>query len=332
VFGRIRPARSHSPRDLERLSAVLGASVDRFGRELGRHRSHRKARQSRGSHLPARLSSLPSGRRPGFKARWHPLRLPQDYRRGVAPTVLSRNRDMNGRPPFALEVEARAEGLGARIRRQLRRLRAFLARTRDRFRWGRSSRPIGRRLRPTRAGIITAPSAGGGRILTALVLVTTVGLGLDVLNPRQAAAVDVPPSVMVTALNSVALDARIDELAQAIAVAEGYHALGQHDGRTLPYLLNNPGALKKPALGAAELPTWKDTGIVWFPTADMGWDALRHQVRLMLTGTSGIYEHSDSLMSVGGKYAEGDMNWGVNVATKLGVPPARTLAELALPD
>ena len=49
----------------------------------------------------------------------------------------------------------------------------------------------------------------------------------------------------------------------------------------------------------------------------------------MLTGTSAIYADSDSLLSVGDKYADGDANWGVNVAERLGVPPARTLAELA---
>lgn len=329
---RIRPAYSRSPRDLERLSAVLNSAVDQFGRELGRHRSHRKARQSRSSHLPARLSSLPSGRRPWFKARWHPARLPQEYGRGVAPTVLSRDRVRNGLPLHALEAETRAEGFGAKLRRQLRRVRAFLARTRDRFRWRRASPMRSRRLRGTTTSVAPA-SGGGGRILTILVVATTVGLGLDVLTPRKADAVEPAlESVLVSVADSEALEVRIDEISQAIAVAEGYFADGFHDGRTLPYLLNNPGGLKKPSLGAAELPTWKDTGLVWFPTPEMGWKALRHQVRLMLTGTSGIYAHSDSLMSVADKYADGDLNWGVNVATRLGVPPERTLAELAPPN
>jgi len=170
----------------------------------------------------------------------------------------------------------------------------------------------------------------GDRVITALVLATTVGLALDPNRPRDEARFEAPqPMVIAIPVIEDPLTARIDELAHAIAVAEGYFAEGPHEGRTLPYRLNNPGALKKPALGTADLPTWKDTGLVWFPTPVMGWEALRHQVRLMLTGTSGVYAHSDSLTSVGDKYADGDANWGVNVATRLGVPPARTLSELS---
>lgn len=125
------------------------------------------------------------------------------------------------------------------------------------------------------------------------------------------------------------LEDRVTSIAEAIARAEGYYAAGNHDGRSLPYRLNNPGALKKPALHAAALPTWKDTGLIEFPTSDLGWDALRHQVRLMLSGASRIYERADSLLLVGDKYADGDLKWGVNVADRLGVSPCATLADLA---
>jgi hypothetical protein len=326
VVFRRRQSHSSASRELEKVSATLGAAVDQFGREVGRHHSHRRAGQSRGSQIAARLSSLP-GRRPWLKARLHPLRLPQEYGRGMAPTVLSRTRDRYGRPPYALEVEARAEGWAAGLRRQLLRLRAFLGRVRDSFWWRRSPRVSSRRMRGTPTHI-RVRSSGGDGLLSVLVIATTAALGLEMIAARQAVAVEAPPVTTMVAASD-AIEKRIDELAYAIAVAEGYFADGLHDGRTLPHLLNNPGALKKPALGAAELPTWKDTGLVWFPAADMGWAALRHQVRLMLTGTSGIYAHTDSLMSVGDKYADGDVNWGTNVATTLGVPPARTLGELA---
>ena len=321
MFFRRYPKRSGSQRELEQIGGTLGAAVDKFGRELGRHRSHRKARQSRGT-TPARLSSLP-GRRRWFTARWHPERLPREYRRGTAPTVLTRDRDRNGRPQYALDAERRAGGVAAWVRLQLLRLRGSLARLRDRLGW-RRRRAGSPRMRGMPLG---PPSSGGGDgVLTALVLATTIGFGLSVVSARNASAVEAPAIDMVPVNEALAM--RIDEIAYAIAVAEGYFAEGIHDGRTLPYLLNNPGALKKPTLGAADLPTWKDTGLVWFPNETMGWAALRHQVRLMLTGTSAIYEQSDSLLSVGGKYANGDMNWGVNVATELNVPPARTLAEL----
>jgi hypothetical protein len=68
---------------------------------------------------------------------------------------------------------------------------------------------------------------------------------------------------------------------------------------------------------------------VEFPTADAGWRALRHQVRLMLTGASHVYDSSDPLWLVAQKYADGDSNWGVNVAAALGVPPGATLMDLA---
>jgi hypothetical protein len=245
----------------------------------------------------------------------------------MAPTALSRDRDRRGRPRHVREAEARTEGFFARLRRRLLGLRGFLSRLRDRFRFRRSPGSGRRRLPGTRPGIGSRSSGGGDQFLTALVIVTTAALGLDLVSARKAAATEPPPIDLVPI--SDALEMRVDEMARAVAVAEGYFADGLHDGRTLPYLLNNPGALKKPALGAAVLPTWEDTGLVWFPDAESGWAALRHQVRLMLTGTSGIYAHSDSLISVGEKYADGDANWGVNVATTLGVPPARTLAELA---
>jgi hypothetical protein len=275
--------------------------------------------------MSARLSSLP-GWRPRIE---HPFRLPKAYHRGQPRTALSLERDQYGRPFRAIDVPVRARGFVARLRAQLSRLRGALARLRDRFR-GRRTPPVrGRRLPVTRTSIGAGRAGGGDRVITALVLATTIGLGLDLISPRKAVAIEAPEPVMSAMAVSAALDDRIDEMAHAIAVAEGYFADGPHDGRTLPYRLNNPGALKKPAKGAADLPTWKDTGLVWFPTADIGWDALRHQVRLMLTGTSGVYEHSDSLTTVGDKYADGDANWGVNVATRLGVTPARTLAELA---
>ena len=328
-FRRIWPAHSDSPH--ERELAALGAAFDQFGSELGRHRSPRRAGQSR-SITSARLSSLP-GWRPRIE---HPFRLPLPYKRGQPRTALSRERDQYGRLPYAREVDVRAEGFAARLRRQLQRLRGALGRLRDRFR-GRPSPRVGRgRMRGIRTGYVTGRSSyvagrSGERdgFLTALVLAVTAALGFEVVSARRAVPIDPAPVVVETVSVADALEVRIEELAQAIAAAEGYFAEGSHDGRTLPHRLNNPGALKKPALGAADLPTWKDTGIVEFPTTDMGWAALRHQVRLMLTGTSGIYAQTDSLSSVGDKYAEGDANWGANVATKLGVPPARTLAELA---
>jgi hypothetical protein len=163
----------------------------------------------------------------------------------------------------------------------------------------------------------------GDRALSLLVVAICALIGWQVLARRDRAPVAAPVDE--------GLEMSIDAVAEAIARAEGYYARGGHDGRSLLFRLNNPGGLKKPALNAEALPTWEDTGLVCFPTTEMGWAALRHQVRLMLTGRSRIYNPSDTLLNVGVKYADGDINWGSNVAGHLGVSPAVSLADLTPP-
>jgi hypothetical protein len=163
------------------------------------------------------------------------------------------------------------------------------------------------------------------RWLSAGALLASAVLAVNVIQSGAPPRIDAPlPEV------PLAFDNRVNEIAEAIAVSEGYYAPGVHDGHSLPYRLNNPGALKKPALEAAALPTWKDTGLIVFPTTAMGWAALRHQVRLMLTGASDVYRPTDTLITVAGKYADGDERWGGNVAARLGIAPDATLAELAV--
>lgn len=162
------------------------------------------------------------------------------------------------------------------------------------------------------------------RLLSAAAVMVSAVLGWHVLQGGPAPRID-PPLPQVPA----AVEERVAEIAEAIAVSEGYYAPGAHDGHSLPYLLNNPGALKKPAREAAALPTWNDTGLIVFPTTTMGWTALRHQVRLMLTGASRVYRPTDTLLGVAVKYADGDARWGDNVAAQLGIHPGATLAELA---
>jgi hypothetical protein len=163
----------------------------------------------------------------------------------------------------------------------------------------------------------------GDRALSFLAVLISVLMGWQVVAPRDRGVPAIPPDEE--------LEASITAVAEAIARAEGYYARGVHEGRSLLFRLNNPGGLKKPALNAEALPTWEETGLVCFPTKDMGWAALRHQVRLMLTGRSRIYDPSDSLLHVGVKYADGDTNWGSNVAGHLGVSPAASLADLLSP-
>jgi hypothetical protein len=105
-------------------------------------------------------------------------------------------------------------------------------------------------------------------------------LSLPGLVLLAAAAISWPAIVrrrarpLTTATKSFS-EERVNLIAQAIAVAEGYYAAGTYDGRSLPYRLNNPGSLENPAMFASSHLTWKDTGLIEFPTSDMGWEALR---------------------------------------------------------
>ena len=169
-------------------------------------------------------------------------------------------------------------------------------------------------------------NGGEDGVLSVLAMAVVAVMGWNVIAADRPAPT--PPVRSATAAVEP-LEETVDAIAQAIAAAEGYFAAGVHDGGSLLRRLNNPGGLKKPALGAEDLPTWRDTGLIIFPTEAMGWTALRHQVRLMLNGTSQIYAPSDTLIHVGLKYADGDANWGANVATNLGVSPHVTLTDLA---
>jgi hypothetical protein len=159
------------------------------------------------------------------------------------------------------------------------------------------------------------------KFLSVLAIVAVVWLTWGMFRFHMKAPVNIP--------NSPVAEVKINSLMEAIATAEGYYAPGSYDGHSLPYKLNNPGSLKKPALGAESLPTWKDTGLIIFPTVEMGRAALRHQLELMLNGDSGVYDPSDTLLAVADKYAAGDLNWGRRVAATLGLKPTVTLAEIA---
>lgn len=164
-------------------------------------------------------------------------------------------------------------------------------------------------------------------LVTLLAMAMVGALGWNVI--ARDSRVAVPPAAGFVDPADEEMEERVAAIAEAIAVAEGYYARGDHDGRSLLYRLNNPGGLKKPALDAEDLPTWSDTGLVIFPTKEMGWAALHRQVHMMLTGRSRVYHPSDTLITVGLKYADGDTSWGTNVATNLGVSAAARLRELA---
>ena len=107
------------------------------------------------------------------------------------------------------------------------------------------------------------------------------------------------------------------QLAKAIAVAEGSNPAWC-----------NPGDMTY-AHGHPTKGTVNADGVLWFCTVEDGWDALYHEVSLMLAGRSHVYSLTDTLITVGFKYSNGDRAWAKNVSEYLGVHEDTTLQELA---
>jgi hypothetical protein len=303
---------------MEELSAMkpaLSSSIGRFARDLeARNRRNQRPRTAQRS---TRLPGPPAGRVVAHRGA-----SPQRVRTRIPATAVQRQRMLAARRRGGLSpAEAIQEAVGRlpdTIRNGLLALQHGFARAQRGFQVG---------PRVVQANFGAAPRRGPPigpseqPLLPLLAIVAAVAIGLNAI--AQGAG---PPT---PAFASQGPDDKVRILAQAIATAEGYYAPGERDGRSLPYRLNNPGSLKKPALRAESLPTWKDTGLVVFPTERMGWDALKHQIELMFTGRSSIYDPSDSILDVAKKYADGDLNWGRNVARQLGISPSCSLDEIA---
>jgi hypothetical protein len=115
-----------------------------------------------------------------------------------------------------------------------------------------------------------------------------------------------PPSISAivpTMLNG------LQTFAEAIAFAEGYGA----DSLNVPTRANNPGDLKLPntAVTGAE-------GISVFATADDGWNALKHQLALIVNGSSHVYTLGMTIREMGAHWTDTQADvWAGNVASYL---------------
>jgi hypothetical protein len=113
--------------------------------------------------------------------------------------------------------------------------------------------------------------------------------------------------------------AAIQNFAQAIARQEGFYVKG-----SVPARAHNPGDLKIP--GAAVLP---GTSITVFESDDAGWDALYHQLYLILAGRSDYYSLDMSIEEMSRVWtATQQAPWATNVASYLGVPVTARLWEV----
>lgn len=112
----------------------------------------------------------------------------------------------------------------------------------------------------------------------------------------------------------------VSRIADAIAFAEGFYSAGSRPQRN-----NNPGDLERDLTGKAA--GW-DGPYVIYKTAEDGWEALEHQVRLMFQG-SHIYKPSMTIADVASHFTSTQQgSWSANVAARLGVSVKTRLDEL----
>lgn len=113
----------------------------------------------------------------------------------------------------------------------------------------------------------------------------------------------------------------IDDFAAAIAYAEGFYVSGSRPARD-----NNPGDLTVDTTGKAVA---TDGPFMVYATIADGWDALKRQIELMLSGASAYYDPSMTISEIAAKYTATDPEaWAANVASQLGTTVDSTLSAL----
>jgi len=124
------------------------------------------------------------------------------------------------------------------------------------------------------------------------------------------------------------MPSKVDQLAYAIAVAEGFYAAG-----SLPSRINNPGDLE---LGDRGWGT--DGNKTVYPKADLyadisdwtdGYSALRREIHAIFADASHVYTTADTFVQLAAKWTSGDNPgaWCRIVTDKLGVSPFDTLGD-----
>jgi len=118
---------------------------------------------------------------------------------------------------------------------------------------------------------------------------------------------------------------KVDQLAQAIATAEGFF---NPDPNVIPRRAHNPGNLTK-SFGFTTLGTANSEGVLIFSSDDDGWSALKGQATGMLTGGSHVYSPTMTLAQIARIYTGGDQSgfWATNAARVLGISPDQTLVD-----
>lgn len=116
----------------------------------------------------------------------------------------------------------------------------------------------------------------------------------------------------------------IQELAKAIARAEGFFVIGSRPAKN-----HNPGNLTVDIAGGPKA-VGKDGMYVVYATDADGWEDLRGQVRLMFNGGSNVYNSEMTIQEMANRYTATEQTaWAANVARSLGVPVTTRLKNIA---
>ena len=118
---------------------------------------------------------------------------------------------------------------------------------------------------------------------------------------------------------NVAPTDKVKAIAQALAKAEGFYVPG-----SVPQRAHNPGDLKLGDVGNGDI-----SGKTIFLTDEDGWNALYHQINLMVSGESEFYDPSMSWRDIASIWVgtTDANNWMLNVTNSLKVLPDSTLGD-----
>jgi len=116
-------------------------------------------------------------------------------------------------------------------------------------------------------------------------------------------------------------EAKVDEVAHAIARTEGFYVRG-----TIPNRLHNPGDIRSNRRGVYPGQSGLYHGYVVFRDNASGWRALRAQLQRIVDGTSTKYTQDMTFIQIGRVYAE-DPQWPKTLCKILKISPWLTFAE-----
>ena len=117
------------------------------------------------------------------------------------------------------------------------------------------------------------------------------------------------------------------QVAEAIATAEGFYVpVDSPRYPTIPQTANNPGDLVMPGWQGQAPGSEK---ITVFSSIEEGWTRLKHQLLLIVNGTSHVYSLDDTISTMAAKWTRtSPAEWAVKVANALGVQTGTTLRDL----